>query len=94
MEQKPVSRQSVTVNLKNGLHLVPCSKIAQMATAFSCEIRIGNEELQKVADAKAPLDIMTLGAECGTVLFVEATGDQADQAVSALARLFATDLAE
>ncbi|MCA8986710.1 MAG: HPr family phosphocarrier protein [Planctomycetaceae bacterium] len=79
-------REEVVVNLVNGLHLVPCSKIAQLARSYACEIRICKGEL--VVDAKAVFDLMTLRAEQGTLLAIEADGDGACEVVEKLVSLF------
>lgn len=82
-------RQTVVVNLENGLHLVPCSLIAQVARRFDGEVRIRNGKA--AVDAKNVLDLMTLRAERGTQLDLEATGTQAEEVIRQLAHLFETD---
>ena len=79
-------RRTVVVELENGLHLVPCSQIAQAARRFDVDVRIHNG--QKTADAKNVLDLMTLRAECGTKLELEAKGTAADDVIEAIVRLF------
>ena len=86
MMQGSVGRQTVTVNLENGLHLVPCSLIARMARRFPCDVRIIKGDTR--VDAKNVLDLMTLNAACGTTLIVEASGDGALEATAEVARLF------
>ncbi len=86
MSTPSVVRHSVVVNLENGLHLVPCSQIAQVARRHVGEVRIRNGE--KAVDAKNVLDLMTLRAEFGTTLELEATGAAADDVILELVRLF------
>lgn len=86
MPQDSTCRQEVTVGLENGLHLVPCSKIAQASAQFTCHIRIVKGDIS--VDAKDVLDLMTLNASCGTQLILEAAGDDAEHAMAQLARLF------
>lgn len=86
MDRNPVVSREVTVNLKDGLHLHPISQIVQVSRKYACEIRIYNAD--RSADARSPLDILTLGVEYGTVLRLEANGVQAAEAVAALAELF------
>ena len=86
MQNESVMRQSVNVNLENGLHLVPCSRIAQRAARFSCAIQIHKES--RTVDAKSVLDLMTLNAEHGTTLILEARGDGAADAILQLVQLF------
>lgn len=91
MQQPAVYQRQVTVNLENGLHMRPLSRIFKIAQTFQCAVKLRNGE--KVADASSLLDLMTLGAECGAILMLEATGDQAPQALEALAELFDTNFA-
>lgn len=86
MSHSSVARQTVTVNLENGLHLVPCSLIARLARRFTCEVRIIKGETP--VDAKNVLDLMTLNAAFGTTLVVEASGDAASEVTAELVRLF------
>ena len=59
MSTPSIFRQTVVVDLENGLHLVPCSQIAQLARRFDGEIRIRNGK--NSVDAKNVLDLLTLG---------------------------------
>jgi phosphotransferase system HPr (HPr) family protein len=79
-------RKTVLVTLENGLHLVPCSLIAQVARRHEGEVRIHNGKLS--VDAKNVLDLMSLQAECGTSLDLEATGSAAQDVIRALVELF------
>jgi len=81
-----VCRQTVTVNLEHGLHLVPCSMIAKIAGQFDGDVRI-YKGTQSV-DAKTVFDLMTLSAEQGTKLTLEAAGNGSAGIVDKLARLF------
>lgn len=86
MNRVPICRQEVVVKNENGLHLVPCSKIAQSVRDYDCRVRIAKGSFQ--ADAKEVLDLMALAAEKGTRLLVEAEGPDAPQAVERLRALF------
>jgi phosphocarrier protein HPr len=81
-----VCRQTVTVELENGLHLVPCSQIAQAARRYACAVTIYKGT--QAVDAKNVLDLMTLNADHGTQLDLEASGDGAAEAIEELVRLF------
>ncbi|MHC4878746.1 MAG: HPr family phosphocarrier protein [Planctomycetota bacterium] len=78
--------QSVTVPGENGLHLVPCSLIAQSASAFECDVRISKGE--QSVDAKNIFDLMSLNAGHGAELVLEAAGKCALEAVETLVELF------
>lgn len=78
--------REVVVGLENGLHLTPSSRIVKLAQTFSSQlsIRKGN----RAVDAKSMLDLLTLAAEHGETLQLEACGDDAEEAVAAVALLF------
>lgn len=81
--------QTVRVDLEQGLHMVPCSLIVRTAERFSCDIRIKKED--RTVNAKTMLELLTLSAENGNTLILHATGDEAREAIEALARLFETN---
>ena len=78
----------VTVNGDHGLHLVPCSLIARTACSFACQMRIRTGS--RTVDAKNIFDLMSLNAGKGTQLILEATGDDASEAIVAMSELFAS----
>lgn len=82
-----VSR-GVQVTGENGLHLVPCSQIAQCANGFECEIRIVKGD--RDVDARNIFDLMSLNAGQGSQLELTATGPAAAEAIESLANLFET----
>lgn len=86
MNSMPTCTREVIVNLENGLHLGPSSQIVQLAQRFSCELSIRKGE--QVVDGKSMLDLLTLAAERGTVLALEARGADAAEALAAVAGLF------
>jgi phosphocarrier protein HPr len=86
MSSDNVYRETVTVESENGLHLVPCSRIAQIANSFDCDVHVENADRR--ADAKTILELMTLNASKGTTLVLEARGDGAHEAISRLVQLF------
>lgn len=86
MTQESVCRRNVVVNLENGLHLVPCSQIAKVARRYACDVRVSKDG--RSFDAKEVLDLMTIIAERGTELVLEASGDGAAEVVERLGELF------
>ena len=80
-----VSR-AVSVKGENGLHLVPCSQVAQCAGEFECEIRIVKGDRR--VDARIIFDLMSLNAGEGSRLELTASGSDAAQAVENLVNLF------
>ena len=86
MSEKSACQQAVTVQLKDGLHLRPQSQIAKLAQSFGCEVHIRKDD--QTVDAKRMFDLMTLSATCGTTLYLEASGNDAEEAVRQLVQLF------
>jgi phosphocarrier protein HPr len=82
----PPGTRTVTVTNENGMHLVPCSLVAKLARQYDGDVHIRKDSL--AVDAKNVLELMTLGAACGTVLELTATGDDAEAALDRLVRLF------
>ncbi len=81
-----VQRKRFTVHNKLGLHARAAAKVVQISNQFQsriCIIKNGRE-----ADAKSMLDILTLSCPRGTRLEVCAEGEDAAEALAALAVLF------
>ena len=78
--------KTVTVPGENGLHLVPCSLIAQSAVAFEGTVTLSKGSHS--VDAKNIFDLMSLNAGQGTQLRVEASGEGAEAAVDNIVKLF------
>ena len=81
-----MQRKRLTVHNKLGLHARAAAKIVQISNQFQsriCIIKNGRE-----ADAKSMLDILTLSCPRGTRLEIWAEGEDADEALAALAFLF------
>ena len=86
MNPNPICTRDVVVKLENGLHLRPVSQVFQLAQRFSSEFVIRKGD--RAVDGKSMLDLLTLVAEKGAVLNLEARGVDAEAAVSAIADLF------
>ena len=86
MESQTFSR-AVTIVNANGLHARPADKMVKLAAQFKSRIEIikGHERV----DGRSIISLLTLAAEQGTELVVEATGEDAQAAVDALAALIA-----
>jgi phosphocarrier protein HPr len=101
-KRKPITRKptmsngkvqrNVTVTNSQGLHARPASLIVKLTMQFQSRIEFVKENSR--IDGKSILEILTLGAPCGTKLIIEADGSDADTAVEALANLFATNFGE
>ncbi len=91
MTHKTASR-AVTVVNPQGLHARPVNLFVQLASQFESKIDVvrGDERV----DGKSILSVLTLAAAQGTELSIEATGQDADAALDALADLVAKGFAE
>jgi phosphotransferase system HPr (HPr) family protein len=81
---QPISRVIVIRNTQ-GLHARPAELFARTAQKFKSKIEL-LRDTQRV-DARSIMDLLTLGAAQGTELVLEADGDDAQEAVEALATL-------
>ncbi len=81
-------RLSRTVRVTNpeGVHARPADMIAKLANRYRSQISLTKGSLK--IDAKSILSILTLVAECGTELVVEAEGPDAHDAVNGITELF------
>jgi phosphocarrier protein HPr len=92
-----VSRQ-VTVLTKLGLHARPAMQFVDTANLFTCDIMVrkpayaGEDAID--ADGKSVMQMIILAATEGTPLTLEATGDDAEQAIEALSNLFRSKFGE
>ncbi|HEV2972325.1 MAG TPA: HPr family phosphocarrier protein [Pirellulales bacterium] len=84
--------RAVVVANSQGLHARPANLIMKLANQYESRIELvkGNERV----DGKSILEILTLGAEPGTNLIIEAAGPDAEAALEALAELFASKFAD
>jgi|TARA_B100000073_G_scaffold338949_1_gene336724 phosphocarrier protein len=80
-----VSRE-VIVGIPQGLHARPADLLAREAQRWQSRIEVVASAHR--VDGKSILDLLTLAAEAGTRLVVEATGPDADEAVAAISLLF------
>ncbi|MDR6225646.1 HPr family phosphocarrier protein [Desmospora profundinema] len=80
-----MAEKRVTVNLKTGLHARPAALFVQEANKFSSEIFVGKEN--KKVNAKSIMGIMSLAVANGSEIDILAEGDDAAEAVEALAAI-------
>lgn len=78
--------REVVVGLEQGLHARPADLLAREARRWQSRIELVGKA-QRV-DGKSILELLTLAAEAGTRLVVEATGPDAREALDAIGSLF------
>jgi phosphotransferase system HPr (HPr) family protein len=79
---------SVTVLMPQGLHMRPADILAKAASQFQSRIEIARPNTHDRFDCKSILAVMTVVAEQGTELIVYAEGDDCDDAIAAVQKLF------
>jgi len=80
-----MAERKVTVQNKTGLHARPAALFVQKANQFSSDIHIVKDN--KDVSAKSIMGVMSLGVAQGTDILIRAEGEDAEQAVAALAEL-------
>jgi phosphocarrier protein len=78
-------QREVTILNRQGMHARPAMQIVEIASRYGGPVRIHKGDLH--VDAKSIMQVMTLEAVAGTVLVFEAEGDDAPDALEALAQL-------
>jgi phosphocarrier protein len=68
-----------------GLHARPAMLLVQAITRLECMVTIEKDGIE--ADAKSIMGVLTLAAEQGSTLHVQAEGPDAEQAVEAIRKL-------
>ena len=76
----------MVVAISQGLHARPADLLAREARRWQSRIEL--VAYSQRADGKSILDLLTLAAEAGTRLVVEATGQDAREALEAIGSLF------
>lgn len=84
MSEPSVQRQAVVAN-PQGMHARPVDTFVKLAIQFESKIDVIKDG-QRV-NGKSILDVLTLGAEQGAQLTIEAVGPDAAHAVEALAEI-------
>jgi phosphocarrier protein len=79
-------QSEIVVSNKLGLHARAAAKLTQLAGQFSGEIFI-SKGAQRV-NAKSIMGVMMLAAGIGSAIKLEASGDDAEQALQAMQALF------
>ena len=84
-----IVERNVTLGIANGLHLVPCSKIAQLLRDYAGLARIRHEAYD--ADAKSIFDMVRLQALRGRELIIRVEGPDAETIVQQIQQILETE---
>ena len=81
--------KTVVVTNKYGIHARPAAKLVECASGFTSDVTIDKDGM--LVNAKSIMELMTLGAACGTELTVQTTGEDATKACQTMAELLEGD---
>jgi phosphocarrier protein HPr len=84
--------RTVQILNKNGLHARPAAEIVKLAAKYKSEITISRDGTE--VNGKSIMGVMMLAAECGASIVLRATGEDAEQALDAIAALIANKFGE
>jgi len=84
--------RGVRIENRNGLHARPAAEIVKAASRFKSEVTIRRDDME--VNGKSIMGVMMLAAEYGTTLLLRANGEDAEQAVEAIAALVASRFGE
>ncbi len=87
--EEPSATSEIQVVLRNpvGLHARPASLWAQTASRFDARVQVVRPDNHKTADARSMLELIALVARRGDTLLLQASGHQAEEALTALEQL-------
>jgi phosphocarrier protein HPr len=74
----------IVVNDK-GLHTRPSTELVKCATTFKAQVNLIYQDL--IVNAKSLLGILTLAAARGSKIEIEATGEDAEEAIETIIKL-------
>jgi phosphocarrier protein len=87
-----MTEKIITISNRAGVHARPAALLVQATKDFRCSIFFEKENDR--INAKSIMGILTLGASYGTEIKIIAEGDDEEEAVNALSRLFETKFEE
>jgi len=87
-----VARAEVEITNKLGLHARASAKLTQVASGFKCEVWLSRSGRR--VNAKSIMGVMMLAAGKGASIIIEAEGEDADAALTAVQKLIADKFEE
>lgn len=90
--QQPKASRTILVTNSEGLHARAATLVAELVRRFGVKVELtkGGERVE----GTEVLQILSLGAAQGEQLLAEATGENAEEVLDALVKLFASNFAE
>ncbi len=87
-----MTSRTIRVMNRAGLHTRPAAMLVKLAATFASDVHLVKDGFH--INAKSIIGVMTLAAEHGTELILEVEGPDQDEAVEAIAKLFAAGFGE
>lgn len=81
---------SYTITDEQGIHARPAGELVKAAKEYTSEIKIGKGD--KMVDCKKIFGIMGLGAKKGDVVRISISGEDEEQALSAIEKFLKANL--
>jgi len=81
----PLVRKKLAIKNRQGLHARPAALFVQVANKFDSRITV--RKGKEGVNGKSIMGILTLGAEKGSLISIEADGPDADKAMSELEKI-------
>ncbi len=90
----PTASAKVRIENKLGLHARPAMMLVTTASRFQSVITVKRADQSETLDGKSIMHMMMLAATPGTEIELNATGEDADDAIAALTALIKTKFNE
>ena len=85
----PTASKDIVIRNKLGLHARPAMQFVDLANQFKSDVKVNSfGEEPGEADGKSVMQMIILAATEGTKMRIDASGEDAEQAVAKLAELF------
>jgi len=81
----PMTKSSITISNKLGLHARASAKLTKLAAGFKCDIHLSRNDRR--VNAKSIMGVMMLAAGIGSELVIETEGPDELEAMAALREL-------
>lgn len=85
-------KSKVSIPWEEGLHLRPATRVVKCAQAFQSAVFLKLND--RLADARSIMAVILLGASCGTVLDLEVSGSDEEEAMAAVAAAFDPEITD
>ena len=85
----PLLSKKVEVNSKQGLHARPAALFVQVAIKFESHITVKRDAEE--VNGKSIMGILMLGAEQGSMIIIEAEGEDAEAALKELEKIIGNE---